>query len=289
MTSDAVGTNAVGIDLVLDLLRCPLCRQPFTRVGGSVRCPSGHGFDLAKQGHLNLLGRTAPEHADTADMVGARARFLAAGHFDPVSEVLRELVTQEGPVGNRSRVLEVGAGTGHYISRLLDATGGRGLALDISPAAARRAARAHPRLAAVVADVWAPLPLPDIAVDVVLAVFAPRNPGEFARVLAPGGLVVVVTPEPDHLLQLRERLGLLDIEAGKGDRLAATMPPELGWRTSRVSRFEVDLDHGALVDLVAMGPNAFHRDPAEIDSQLRALALPLRVSVAVTVNVWRRR
>lgn len=279
----------MSIDGVLDLLCCPLCRLAMTRVDNSVRCSTGHSFDVARQGYLNLLGRATPEHADTAEMLTARSRFLAAGSFDPVSDAVREAVGGALPAGVQPRVLEVGAGTGHYIGRLLEETAGRGLALDISPAAARRAAQAHPRLGAVVADVWAPLPLPDARVDVVLAVFAPRNTIEFARVLAPGGVLVVVTPEADHLAELRERLALLQIEPGKGDRLAAAMSAELQRRTPRATRYQVDLDETALVDLVAMGPNAFHRDRAAIVEQVQALPLPLAVTVAVSVNVWTRR
>lgn len=279
----------MSIDAVLDLLRCPLCGKPFALLERSVRCPTGHSFDLAKQGSLNLLGRAAPQHADTAAMVAARSRFLATGSYDAISDAVREVVADARVQVQPPRVLEVGAGSGYYAARLLEQTRGRGLALDISPYAARRAARAFPRLGAVVADVWAPLPVPDQALDVVLAVFAPRNPAEFARVLAPNGLVVVVTPEPAHLYELREALRLLEIEPGKGDRLAAAMPDELEPRTRRECRYRVHLGGATLVDLVAMGPNAFHRRPEQIRAQVQALALPLAVTVAVRVSAWRRR
>ena len=51
----------------------------------------------------------------------------------------------------------------------------RGIALDASPAALRRAARSHERAAAVGADAWKPLPLRDEIATTVLSVFAPRN------------------------------------------------------------------------------------------------------------------
>jgi 23S rRNA (guanine745-N1)-methyltransferase len=52
-------------------------------------------------------------------------------------------------------VVDVGAGTGHHLAAVLDAlTAHHGVALDVAKAAARRAARAHPRAAAVVCDVW---------------------------------------------------------------------------------------------------------------------------------------
>ena len=62
----------------------------------------------------------------------------------------------------------------------------QGLAFDVTKPALRRAARAHPRVGAVLADTWGPLPLADGSADVLLNVFAPRNGPEMRRVLRPG-------------------------------------------------------------------------------------------------------
>lgn len=279
----------MSLETVLDLLRCPVCRGPLAPDAGSVGCTRGHRYDVARQGYLNLLGRSAPANADTPDMVDARSRFLAAGHYDPVSAAVHASTAELLAARGEPAVLEVGAGTGHYGARLLTDLGGRGLALDVSVPAARRAARAHPRMGAVVADVWSTLPVPDGSVDVVLAVFAPRHPAEFARVLRPGGVVVVVTPDPEHLAGLREELGLLDIEPAKQERLAASMPVELVERPRRQLRFPLTLGEATLGDLVAMGPNAFHTDPAGLRARVQQLTLPLEVDVAVSVSAWSRR
>ncbi len=76
---------------------------------------------------------------------------------------------------------------------------------------------------AVVADTWAGLPVRDGAVDRVLVVFAPRNGAETARVLAPGGRLVVVTPAADHLAELVGPLGLLSVDPAKAERLAGSL------------------------------------------------------------------
>lgn len=217
---------------------------------GSLACSSGHHFDVARQGYVNLLGRAAPRHADTAQMVQARERFLAGGWYQPIERALAERTT------DARRLLEVGAGTGHYLGRCLgdDAWG---LATDISVAACRRAARAHPRQAAVVADTWSHLPLADGAVEVVLCVFAPRNPAEFRRVLEPGGRVLVVVPDEEHLAALRRRDGLLDVARDKADELRQAFE---GWHVADEQRITAPLllDAAAATDLVQMGPNAFH-------------------------------
>jgi len=278
---------------VLDLLRCPVCRLPFTEDGGGVRCPAGHRFDRARQGYLNLLGTRPPRHADTPAMVAARERFLGGGGYRPVTVALADAV-RAGLGALRAApptlptVLEVGAGTGYHTATLLDALGGRGVALDIAVPAARRAAHAHPRLAAVVADGWGPLPLVDGGFDVLTSIFAPRNPTEFARVLRPTGVLAVVTPEPDHLQELREPLGLLDVEADKQERLRSALAEGFRLLERRVTRYRVAWSASVVLDLVGMGPNAFHVGADALAERVGRLPEPVDVTVAVAVTTWAR-
>ena len=55
----------------------------------------------------------------------------------------------------------------------------------------------------VVANADRRLPLLDGSVNVLLSIHARRNPSEAARVLAPGGTLIVAVPAPDDLLELR--------------------------------------------------------------------------------------
>ena len=245
-----------GLSQVAPWLRCPVCTAPLELAGRTLGCENRHCFDVARQGHLNLLLRAAPKNADTPGMLAARDRFLSAGWYEPLT---RRVVTD---LAGARRVLEVGAGTGHYIRAFLDKTPEAvGLAVDVSPAACRRAAGRSPRLGSVVADVWRRLPIATGNLEAVLCVFAPRNPDEFARVLSPGGRLVVVTPGRDHLVELRESLGLLGLDPEKLERLDGSMT---GF--DLVDRQELthplNLSAEAAADLVAMGPNAFHTHKA---------------------------
>lgn len=257
----------MGIEAASGLLACPHCggelglQQP-------ARCQRGHSFDIARQGYLNLLASGQPANADTPAMLAARGRVLASGAFDP----LLNLIAQQAREAHR--VLEVGSGTAHYLRRCLgDDPHARGIALDVSVAAAKLAARTDPRIAAVVADVWAGLPVLDHTLDAVLCVFAPRNLSDFARVLRQDGRLLVLTPNPGHLAVLRERHGLLDIEPDKQQRLLAAAAEFFDLRgTSRV-RMAVRLDAELAGDVIAMGPNAFHspEPPTEpVDDHLDA-------------------
>lgn len=262
------------LDAARGLLACPVCAAPLAWADGTARCPGHHAFDVARQGYLNLLGGPPPANADDASMVTARGRFLAAGHYDRVAdEVSRRL--------RHSRAIaEVGAGTGFYLGRALADRDARGVALDVSVPAAKVAARAHPTMASIVADAWRPLPLLSGRLDAVLVVFAPRNLPEFARVLGAGGLLVVVTPTASHLRELRERHGLLGIDDDKDERLARSasglFEPIATTRCEYVAAATGD----QVRDLIAMGPNAFHGVPDDVD------AADLQVSV--TVSLFRK-
>ena len=276
---------------VADLLACPTCADrdlpdtPLRRDGTALRCERGHTYDVARQGHVNLLGRAVPRNADSAAMVAARERFLGRGAYDPVADALVRAARRS--TAGAPAVVDVGAGPGWYLDRVLagfDSHGraGRGVALDVSPAAARRAARSRTEVGAVVADAWSRLPLRSAGVDVALSVFAPRQPAELARVLRPGGLALVVSPLPEHLAALREAWGLLDVEPGKQERLSATFGEHLRPVAEVDVRYTATLGPAALEDLVGMGPNAFHHGPgAHVDA-------PDAVEVAVRLSTWQR-
>ncbi|MFV0406443.1 MAG: putative RNA methyltransferase [Propioniciclava sp.] len=264
------------LEAATGLLTCPVCSDPLILAATAARCPVGHSYDVARQGYVNLLGSAPPAHADTAAMVAARDRVLTSGAFTIIETALATQLTAA-----RS-LLDVGGGTGHHLARVLDAVpGARGVSLDISVRAARRAARAHPRLASVVADTWSGLPILSAGIDGLLCIFAPRNPAEFARVLAPGGQLLIVTPDPDHLASLRTAYSLLGVEVDKSDRLLRTLADTFTLETRMPLRSALLAEAPLVDDLIAMGPNAFHHTPTDIR------AMP--TEIAVTLWVFRRR
>jgi 23S rRNA (guanine745-N1)-methyltransferase len=271
------------LDDLLPLLRCPHCEAALGRQGEAVRCGAGHSFDVARQGYLSLLGREGTAHTgDTAEMVAARERFLGGGHFDPLAAELADAVAEAVEARESLWLLDLGAGPGWYLSRVLDRLpDARGLALDVSKPALRRAARAHPRLAAVAADAWGPLPLRDGVVAAVVSVFAPRNGPEFARVMQKGGVAAIVTPAPGHLNELVAALGLIGMREREADQLA----PQLEVVGTRQLNWRLTLDRAAARDAAAMGPSAFHIDPAELDERVGALPQRVDVTAAVTITL----
>jgi 23S rRNA (guanine745-N1)-methyltransferase len=306
--SDASRRTSVLTELV-GFLRCPVCATalhaapdgagphgaaPHFAGPPALRCDRGHAFDVARQGYVNLSAGRLTHPGDTAGMVAARQRFLASGGYGFVTAAIAALAAETlaaaaargtAPAG---LVLDAGAGTGHHLGGVLDtAPGTVGLALDVSKPALRRAARAHPRAAAALADTWRGLPVADHCAAVLLNLFAPRNGAEFRRALRPDGALLTVTPEADHLAELVGRLDLLRVDAAKADRLAGSLDPwfrpAAGARHSRT----LPLSRAQVADLVAMGPSARHAEPGQLAAAIAALPEPVPVTAAVRVTRWR--
>lgn len=268
-------------------LRCPQCRSALDLAGRVLQCANGHAFDVARQGYVNLLtGDARAGTADTAAMVAARSSFLDAGHYAPISAAVAEAVSAVAADGV---VAEIGSGPAHHLAAALDAAPERaGVAVDVSVPAARRAARAHARAGAVVADVWRGLPLRDGSVAALLHVFAPRNGAEAARVLAPGGAVIVVTPEAQHLAGLRELVGLLAVGGRKEERLQDAFGPHFRRTAERRIRYDLALGRDAALALAVMGPSGHHLGIEVVAARLAEAPEPLGVPVDVRLSVWKR-
>jgi 23S rRNA (guanine745-N1)-methyltransferase len=266
-------------------LACPVCREPLRLRGRTLACPRGHAFDFNRHGFADLLphghgrsGRTG----DTGAMVAARSRFLDRGHYAPLRDAVARQVAdraaarrRQGEGGRPMVIVEAGCGDGYYLCACADAAAGaapreqgddgRGAAeagvacygFDVSPEALRAAARRCRRCTLFVNDVTRRICLQDGAADCLLNIFAPRNAGEFARVVAPGGLLLVVIPGEGHLEELRP---LLPIGMAP-DKLEQTLalldgPFELQGRDSLA--WSMALGGEDVADLLRMTPAAWH-------------------------------
>jgi len=275
--------------LISEYLACPICAGALVDADGSARCTQGHSFDYARSGYLNLTrtGGGRARAGDTAAMIEARAGFLGAGHYEPIAAAVSEsalagaaappvatptAATEADAAPVPKLLAEIGSGTGYYLDAVARTLGERGaepgcaVGVDVSKAAAAHAARRHPDLRFVVADVEDAIPLRDSSADVVLSVFSPRPGAELGRVLRPGGELVVAFAGDRHLGRLRERLGLIGVHEGKLERLAERLEPWFDPVATEAVEYELKLDAEDARRLALMGPNAWHGfDPGALD------------------------
>ena len=238
-------------------------------------CSAGHSYDASKRGYLNLVDRSRGILGDTRDILDARQRFLAVGHYSPIVDLIDEVLP-----ANAVDVVDSGCGTGYYAAALLARRPSTSLLeLDVSLDAVTLAVRAT-GAPGLVADVWRPLPVRSGRADAVLCVFAPRNAEEFSRVIRPGGVLVVVTPAPQHLEQLRERGRLIGIQPDKLEHLDDTLGLRFALHRRESLAYDVTLTPDEVDDLAGMGPSGYHA------AHPHRSADETTVTVAVDVSVY---
>lgn len=281
---------------IVDVLADPIDLSPLSTADNGSRLVSqtGHSYDVARQGYVTLAGGRGLDHdGDSPEMVQSREAFLSQGHFAPfveaVTDAVEDSLEQAAQDEPHPVVLEVGAGTGYYLAHTLDTIAeARGVGLDISVPAAKHLAKSHPRVGAVVADVWQRLPLRDESVHTITVVFAPRNPAEFRRVLVDGGEVTVVAADQGHLDELREPLGILGVEAGKIARLVEQARGHLiPLDSPELIEFPMRLERDAIAAQVGMSPSARHVEAQVLRE--RVAALPDYVDVTARARLIKLR
>lgn len=188
-------------------LACPVagCRRPLRREGGGLRCARAHAFDLARSGYVNLLqprDRRSARPGDAPAALAARSRLLARGVEAAITTALAALVAPD----SAGAVLDVGCGEGDFVATVAGRSGAEGHGLDLAVGAIDAAARSHPALHWVVANADRVLPYADGSFSRLTSINARRNPAEFRRVLRDDGVLLLVVPASDDLVELREHV-----------------------------------------------------------------------------------
>jgi len=272
---------------------CPLDGQPILQSGNSLRCSDGHSFDIARQGYVNLLPvqkKRSLDPGDSREMVAARQRFLAMGHYQSIAQAAATAVLDALPTDRSASCLDAGCGEGYYLRYLqqaADATRAQPLdlvAVDISKWAVQAAAKSGLNATCLVAS-NARLPILSGSIDCLLCMFGFPVLDEFSRILTDDGMLILVEAGPRHLFELREII----YTTAKSPRATDTRILD-GFEfceTSVVSG-EITLNRPSEIhDLLTMTPHLYRANP---EGKSHALALScLTLTIDVRLSCWRKR
>lgn len=258
-------------------LICPLCHSALTQQERQWRCSNQHSYDQARQGYLNLLlvqHKRSKQPGDTPQMLGCRQAFLDAGHYQPVSKQINQSLAAQTP----ANLLDMGCGEGYYTARLQQALPATAIAgLDISKDAIIKACRRSKSIQWLVSS-SARLPAADASLDALLCVFSPWSWDECLRTLKPGGRVLLVGPQAEHLLNLRE--SLYDQIHPTPD-LIRDCPTGLEIVSDQTLRYALNLNPADLANLIGMTPHGFRSQPerqqALIEAGIEGLEVAMRL------------
>ncbi len=273
-----------------DALICPLDGEALVRQESLWRCEKGHCFDIAKEGYVNLLpvqNKRSRDPGDSKEMIAARRRFLSEGHYRPIAQALSTTVLQQAKSAHTLSCLDAGCGEGYYLRELIDAASTQcdisSIGLDISKWAVQSAAKQSTQCAWVVGS-NANLPMASQSVDVVLCMFGFPVYPEFARVLKPGGALVLVESGVDHLRELRE---IIYPQIKATPISEAQTIESFEHHDSQSVKFSIQLESQAqIADLLVMTPHLYR---ASAEGRAKAAQLSqLALTVDITISVLKR-
>lgn len=228
------------------------CGSPLGRRDRAYVCPRGHAYDIARSGYVNLLqpqDRRSLAAGDSAASLEARARLLEKGiGRASIDGFVERAATIDLP--SDAVVVELGSGAGDALGGLARTKPISGIGIDLSTAAAERAARRFPALTWVVANADRRLPLLDESVALVLSLHARRNASECARVLATGGTLLVAVPTADDLIELRAVVQGERVERDRAEALLGEHEPYFVLQERSTVRERRRLDRDALLELL---------------------------------------
>lgn len=265
-------------------LACPIDGKLLEIHEKQLSCESGHAFDIARQGYVNLLPvqhKRSKSPGDSKEMVSARTRFLNSGVYKPVANKLAEIVYTQISGDAETCLLDAGCGEGYYFNDILDylkTKDGMGdlsfIGLDISKPAIAEAAKRNKQITWIVGTNRQP-PVACASVDIIICVFGFQSFEGFSKVLKPGGKLILVEPGPDHLKEMRE---VIYTEVKKSDPQDLSGDKATGFTLNDEQQlnFKTGAIHAELLqDLLLMTPH-FYRASQQgrvAASQLKELDL----------------
>lgn len=246
-------------------LLCPLDKQPLTLENRSLKCASGHGFDLAKSGYVNLLpvqNKRSKDPGDSKEMVFSRTSFLALGHYQPIADCIASYSLDRLSSVQPIRLLDAGCGDGYYLNYLEMAYTSMGyetdfIGVDISKWAIIAASKSNKSVRWVVGS-NADIPLKDGCLELVTCLFGFPMFSEFSRVLGKNGMLVLVDAGSEHLIELRKILypNIHDYSDGKADGIHGfSLVDEQNLKFTFTLRSQQEIHH-----LLSMTPH-IHKAP----------------------------
>ena len=198
-----------------DVLHCPKCGSTFTVEGKSLKCESGHTYDISKKGTVNFVLGYGEENYNM-NMLEARERVIAHGFFNEIIKgVCEEIYAHylaSGKEGEPLRILDAGCGDGSHIEMIGRYFTEKGIdteliGVDLSKDGISIAGRKDNEVLYFVADL-SHLPFQENTFDVIVNILSPVNYKDFRRVLKEDGFCVKVIPDSGYLKELRRLYGM---------------------------------------------------------------------------------
>jgi 23S rRNA (guanine745-N1)-methyltransferase len=278
-------------------LACPIDGKKLEQIDRQYVCNNGHTFDIARQGYVNLLPvqhKRSKQPGDSKAMVLARTHFLNTGIYDNIASKLIEtvsgLIIDDKSLDDKDCcILDAGCGEGYYFdalfSSLSEDEGSNTLSfigLDISKDAIVQASKRNRQISWVVGTNRQP-PLEDESVDIILCMFGFISVEGFIKVLKPGGKIILVDPDVEHLRELRE---IIYPEVKKAKQTDSVQMELTGFAPLKTEKFQFKTNVSSneqINHLLVMTPHFYRASKAGREAACRLDTLAITVDVTFRV------
>ena len=278
----------------MSLFICPLCQSTLQPADHTWRCDGSlnpkqttHPFDVARQGYVNLLPvqqKKSKAPGDSQQSIEARKRFLNAGHYQPLNDLICQkmtalLMAKKASLKQKNKPinwLDIGCGEGYYTQAMAQTGMDVLIAADISKPAVVELARTSKALgrlwyqgaeeakedgtyaAAIYPLVTsaAHLPLRAHSIDGISSIFSPILPAAFNEALSDAGYLIIAKPDVGHLATMREAL-FDDVREHDSDKFLDELAPYFQLLETHHVSSKLSLAAEALADLMTMTPYAY--------------------------------
>ncbi len=290
----------------MSLFICPICQSPLQPAADTWRCDGSlqpkqtiHPFDVARQGYVNLLPvqqKKSKEPGDSQQSIIARQRFLTAGYYQPLKDLICEQMTQllgqnkTGTDNERAEInwLDIGCGEGYYTQAMAQ----QGIIDNLIAADISKPALVELAKSSKIKDrLWyqqganqensnkktaiyplvtsaAHLPLSAGSMHGISSIFSPILPEIFADMLREEGCLIIAKPDVGHLMSLREAL-FDSVREHDSDKFLPTLAPYFTLVATHQVTSALSLPADALADLLTMTPYAYR---ARVENRQALLA-----------------
>lgn len=243
-------------------LQCPICYTPLQRDLNSNKtwqCQNRHSYDQAKQGYVNLhlvQHKHSKSPGDTPEAVLARREFLKQHHYQPLQQAIVQCIDTL----NIDTALDIGCGEGYYTQAMGEIIP-QLVAIDIAKSAVQIAAKQDQQQHQQCKITWvvttgSRLPLANKSLDLCTSFFSPIPKDEILRTLKTQGYLLIATPAPKHLYQLRQAL-FEQVKLHEPEKFLQQLQPEFKLIQQQHIETHLMLNQQQLKNLIAMTPYAW--------------------------------
>ncbi len=177
---------------------CPKCKEKLQKVNNTYKCCNNHSYDISKEGYVNLL-LSKTNSGDNKDLIDGRINFLSKDFYKPLANKIVDILNKN----NIKTICDCGCGIGYYSNIFKNSFNVYGF--DISKDAIKYASK-HDKISTYFVSSSNNIMLEDNTIDATIHIFSPYFVNEDYRILVNDGLLIIVLPGINHLIDIKELL-----------------------------------------------------------------------------------